>query len=214
MNFSRTRYWLRALPQTPPPSFQTPYKIKFPQRNPLVPQQIVRRGDMEVEIRQRKVQQVALPRELPLLPGRLQDNLRVLLAVHAVLRHRLEVLNRLLDARLELLKGGFVVGHCNAFDAADARGGVFGAVAGSLDLEGEGSHVVDQAGFEELGGGDVPGEGGLQSAKSRFQMNIEVLKGVCVWGIGIGWGTCLRIPEDVSTRRFGGGEVLLCFGEG
>lgn len=162
---------------------------------------------MEVEVRQRELQQVALPRKPPLPPGRLQDNLHVLLAVYAVRRHRLEVLNRLLDARLELLKGGFVVGHGDAFDAADARGGAFGHVADRLDLEGEGGHVVDQAGFEELSGGDLPGD--WRSPVSEVWFSDESLR--CCLG-DRNWGICLRIPEEVATRTFGVGEVSLCIG--
>ena len=111
---------------------------------------------MEIEIWQHEGQKVALRRESVLPHARLEHNLLVLLPVDAVLGHRLQVVDRLLDARLQLLKGGFVVGHGNAFGAGDAGGGVFGDVADSLDLEGEGSHVFDQADFEELGVGESP----------------------------------------------------------
>ena len=119
-------------------------------------QQIIRRRNMEIEIRQHEAQKVALPREPILPPARLEHNLVVLLPVDAVLGHRLQVLDRVLDARLELLKGGFVVGHRNVVGAGNAGGGILGDVADSLDLEGEGGHVFDQAGVEELGVGDFP----------------------------------------------------------
>lgn len=117
--------------------------IKLPHRHPLEPQQTIRRRNMKVEIRQREIHHIAPRRKLVLPALRLDHNLPLLLPVDALLGHRFQDLNRLLDPRLELLEGGFVVGHGDGVGAGDAGGGVFGAVAYALDLVGEGAHVGD-----------------------------------------------------------------------
>ena len=142
-----------------------------------MPQQIISRREMEIEIRQHERQKVGLRRESVLRRTRLEHNLLVLLPADAALGHRLQVVDRLLDARLQLLKGGLVVGHGNAFGAGNAGGGVFGHVADPLDVEGQGGHVFDQAGFEELGVGGFP-VGSIWSEISCFRMCVEVSKDV------------------------------------
>ena len=115
---------------------------------------------MEVEVGNGKIQDVVLGPE-PELGAQLQDDLRVLLAVHAVRGHRLQHVNRLLDACLELFEGGLIVGHGDDVHVGDAGDAVFGVVADGLDLIGQGEHVFDQAGFDQFGRRDVPASGGV-----------------------------------------------------
>ena len=143
--FSGTGYGQHALLEThitvvpttssrPPHLFRGAKVVPFTYRHPLVPEDVIRRRDVEVEIRQRKLQEVVRRRPLVLrIPG-LDYHFLFLLAVHAVLGHRFQKVNRLLDACVELFEGGFVVGHGDAFDPGDADDGAFACVADSLDL--------------------------------------------------------------------------------
>lgn len=169
--------------------------VPLPNRYPLVPQQIIGRRDMEIEIWQHEGQKVVLRREPVLPPARLEHNLGILFPVDAVLGHRLQVVDRLLDARLQLLKGGFFVGHRRGFGAGNAGGAVFGHVADPLDLEGESGHVVDQADFEELSVGDLP-VGRIWLAMTRCECASGVER--CIWTVKARDCVLRRRPKTIE----------------
>ena len=106
-----------------------------------MPQDRISRRDVEVEIREGKLQQIADGRKLELYIWRLDHDLHLLLAVDIFLLHLFEQFNRLRDPLLELLKRAFRIGYCMLRKAAEAGGEPLGAVAGALDLEGERCHV-------------------------------------------------------------------------
>lgn len=100
-----------------------PQVISRTHRHPLLPQQTIRRGQMEMEVRERKLADIALAREAEVTHFTLHNQLLVLLALERLGAKGLEQLDGLGDAALQLGEGLLVVGEEDVSYAADARGG-------------------------------------------------------------------------------------------
>ena len=93
------------------PLLRIPKIIHLPNLHALRPQDIIRRDNMEEEIRQRELLQILLASQLPHAgSGPDLDDL-VLFAVGGVRLHGIQDLEGLGDAGLQLREGGFGVGE-------------------------------------------------------------------------------------------------------
>jgi len=106
---------------------------------------------MEEEIWNGKCQEIAGSRELQLAAWKRHHHFLLLGSVKGTLLHFFQDIEGLGDAFLELGKCCFVVFHGHGFDTGDTNKRVLGCVAGALDLEAKGLHVVNEAGLCELG---------------------------------------------------------------
>jgi hypothetical protein len=86
-----------------------------------VTKQVVRRSDVEEEVRKREAQYIAATSENPLSTGELNDQLGVCLSFECDRRHRCEERDSRADSRLQILEGCFVVRHRNVVKAYEAE---------------------------------------------------------------------------------------------
>jgi len=92
---------------------------------------------MEMEIRNRVLDDVSPPREPEVAHLALHDDFLVFLTLERGRVGGLEDLNCAVDAGLQLVEGGFCVLHFGLWDAAYALDEEFGCVAAGLDLVGD-----------------------------------------------------------------------------
>lgn len=111
--------------------------VQRPERDALRPHDAIRRGEVEVKVRQRVLGDVPLPGEAKVARLCLHDDLFVLLAVDAGRVHGLEDLDGAVDAGLEVGKGRLGVFKDGDAGGAEAGDGEFGRVRAGLDLEWE-----------------------------------------------------------------------------
>jgi hypothetical protein len=127
-------------------------EIRLAERHTLLPQNVVRSRNVEVEVRDAPVGDVDSSSELELLAGHLDRNLGLLLALESILvtLSVAEKLEGTLDAVLKLSSGLLVVFVDDPLGASDAVQHTLGDVAGELDLEGQGKHIRVQSGADKL----------------------------------------------------------------
>ncbi len=125
-------------------------KVHFAHGDTLMSQDCVGSGQMEVEVRQRKRQQVACRRELELSSSRLQDHFGLLLAIHARFLHAFEEVDSFLNSCLQIRERLLVIFHADRLNTGNTHSGTFGGIADSLNLVGQREHVFDKPGLQEL----------------------------------------------------------------
>lgn len=108
--------------------------IQRTKRHTQMPQNAIRTSQMEVEVRDRELSNVALARELELAHGRVQDDLVRLLAVHERGVDAAQQLDGLCDALRELVEGLLLVWELYVLEACQAGGDELGCVAAGVDL--------------------------------------------------------------------------------
>jgi hypothetical protein len=132
-------------------------EVRLTKRHTLLPHNVVGGGDVEVEVRNAPVRDVDQSTELELLVGHLHRDLKSLFALEGLLLALglAQQLESLLDAVLQLCCGGLVVLDGDPFGTGDAVKHALSNVAGELDLEGEGKHVLCKPGLGEVVKRDV-----------------------------------------------------------
>lgn len=111
-----------------------PQIIKRPHIDALLPQKAIRRRQMKMKVRNRKLADIALARKRETPHADLHGHRLVLLALEGLGRDGVEELDGFGDAGLQLVEGGLVVGEEGVGEAADAGGEEFRGVAAGLDL--------------------------------------------------------------------------------
>lgn len=125
-------------------------EISLPQFDAVVTQDVVRRGGVEIETRQREIAQVPLAAEGNGLPGSNVDgDVSRFRAVELGAFECSHIRNGVPDALLQLGEGRFGVGSDRNFNLCEACAGSPRQIAGVLDLEGERKHVGKQPRAEQ-----------------------------------------------------------------
>lgn len=139
------------------PSLLRTKKIRLPDRHTLIPQDAVRSRDMEVKVRQRKLSKVINALELDHTPSQGQLCRLVLRTLKILRLELLQELKRLLDAAVQLVERAFGIGVRGILDSGNVSPGgeTLGRVAGDLDLEGKGLHIMVETLLEERFGVDA-----------------------------------------------------------
>src|SRR5258708_32478056 len=97
-------------------------KVPFADRHTQVTKQVVRRSDMEEEVRKREAQYIAATSENPLSTRELNDQLGVCLSFERGRRHRCEGRDCRADSRLQILEGCFRLRHRTFVNHAHRNG--------------------------------------------------------------------------------------------
>ena len=118
--------------------------IHLAQRHALVPQDAIGGGGVEKEVREHEAEEIAFAGEFQRVGPGLEFDRLGLAAVDLRRLHALQEGDGLVDARLQVGEGFFLVGKARRRDAGKPRGAAFRGVARALHLAGERVHVGRQ----------------------------------------------------------------------
>jgi hypothetical protein len=95
-HFSIPPQYLTPIARTLSPSPLKPaHVVTLSNRHALLSQEVIRSNKVKVEVRNRKIEKIALSRELMLSISRLQNDFRLLILIESLLVHSLQDLDRL-----------------------------------------------------------------------------------------------------------------------
>src|ERR1700730_5178977 len=141
----------RVLRVLPSEGYRRAHEIALTELDPAMAQDVIRCCAVEIEVRQDEILQKPIPRELTLVGAELDGDVLILSAIDLSRLEGFAVLDRLVEARLELCKAGFRVGHARHLGAGERATTPSGVSARLLHLACIWIHVGKEPHTEKKG---------------------------------------------------------------